>query len=70
MTGDRDRCLAVGMNDYLSKPISREALLRGVKRRLPNGAVPSVQPAPSCREGASDFSAGAGAGGSAAVFPA
>ena len=35
MAGDRDRCLAAGMDDYLTKPISRELLIRGVARWLP-----------------------------------
>ncbi len=32
MKGDRDRCLGVGMNDYISKPIEPQELLGAVKR--------------------------------------
>jgi CheY-like chemotaxis protein len=32
MKGDRERCLAGGMDDYLSKPIQREELFRVLKR--------------------------------------
>jgi HPt (histidine-containing phosphotransfer) domain-containing protein len=28
--GDRDRCLAAGMTDYITKPVNREELLRAV----------------------------------------
>lgn len=35
MEGDRDRCLAAGMNEYIPKPIDRVVLLETVARSLP-----------------------------------
>lgn len=36
MTQDRDRVLAVGMNDYISKPLDIDTFLRLLQRWLPN----------------------------------
>jgi two-component system sensor histidine kinase/response regulator len=38
MQGDRDRCLAAGMDDYLAKPIHPAELLAMLKRYLPEPA--------------------------------
>ena len=44
MAGDRDRCLDAGMDDYLSKPITREALLRAVSSWLaPRAGAPPAE---------------------------
>jgi CheY-like chemotaxis protein/HPt (histidine-containing phosphotransfer) domain-containing protein len=32
MSGDRERCIRAGMNDYLTKPISLEGLVRAIRR--------------------------------------
>ncbi|MBE0542036.1 MAG: CHASE domain-containing protein [Verrucomicrobia bacterium] len=43
---DRQRCLAVGMDDYVAKPIRREDLLAAISRALPH-AISPVLPSPA-----------------------
>jgi signal transduction histidine kinase/CheY-like chemotaxis protein len=39
LKGDEDRCLAAGMDDYMSKPISPEKLAAMIERWLPGAAI-------------------------------
>lgn len=34
MTGDREKCLAVGMDDYMQKPIMPDALITRIRRYI------------------------------------
>jgi signal transduction histidine kinase/CheY-like chemotaxis protein/ligand-binding sensor domain-containing protein/HPt (histidine-containing phosphotransfer) domain-containing protein len=44
---ERERCLAIGMNDFISKPIQPENLLATLARWVPVGAAPELQPEPA-----------------------
>ena len=37
VTGDRDECLAAGMDDYVSKPVRQEDLARAIDHVVPGG---------------------------------
>jgi len=41
MEGDRERCIAAGMNDYIAKPVSRRALGQVLKKWL--GEAPTLR---------------------------
>jgi PAS domain S-box-containing protein len=47
MQGDRERCLEAGMNDYVTKPVSAQALADALERWLPrdDGEIPAHAPA-------------------------
>jgi CheY-like chemotaxis protein len=45
MSRDRERCLAAGMDGYLSKPIDKEELFAAVESRDGAGVTPAPEPA-------------------------
>jgi signal transduction histidine kinase/ABC-type nitrate/sulfonate/bicarbonate transport system substrate-binding protein/DNA-binding NarL/FixJ family response regulator len=44
MKGDRERFIAAGMNDYLSKPVEKEDLFSVIRKVVSNRAEPTEQP--------------------------
>ncbi len=52
MQGDREKCIAAGMDDYISKPIDRRKLYKVLKKYIPDVTVFSdpLKPGPSMNQ--------------------
>ncbi len=54
MSGDRERCLAAGMNDYVAKPIRVDELVAAIKRTPRRATAEAERPAHAHADGAID----------------
>jgi len=57
LQGDRERCLAAGMDDYMAKPIRREDLITVIERWRPDGRGPAGDPQMVLSQGREDRAA-------------
>ena len=52
MAGDRERCLAAGMDDYVSKPMRVQHLRDTLTRWVPDAPIAASESAGALRRGA------------------